>query len=111
MSAVAGFLTDTAQIRQHINNLEALRLRFDTVRAASAHIVQDDRAYGLLCSWLPSVLEGRHKRQDSLIGFVEENLSMAADALAAVAVAYDDADAGAADAIRKAGKRLDGDLR
>jgi hypothetical protein len=106
-----GYLTDTAQIRRHINNLEAVRARFDAVKAASAYIAQDDRAYGLLCQWLPPVLEGRHKRQDSLIAYVEENLTLAADELAAVAAAYDDADGRAADAIRKAGTGLNGDLR
>jgi hypothetical protein len=110
-AVVGGYLTDTAQIRRHINNLEAVRARFDAVKAASAYVAQDNRAYGLLCSWLPPVLEGRHRRQNSLIAYVEENLSLAADALAAVAAAYDDVDARVADAIRKAGKRLGGDLR
>ena len=112
MIAVAGgYLTDTAQIRRHVHNLEAVRDRFDAVKAASAHIAQDDGAYGLLCQWLPPVLEGRHQRQDSLIAYVEENLALAADALAAVAAAYDDADGRAADAIRMSGNGLGGDFR
>ncbi|MFI7599945.1 hypothetical protein [Actinoplanes sp. NPDC049681] len=101
-----GFLVDAAQIRRHIRNVEAIRARFAAVRAASTHIAQDDGAYGLLCSWLPAVLEGRHQRQDSLVAYVEENLALAADELAAVADAYEEVDAGAADAIRKAGEGL-----
>jgi hypothetical protein len=97
---------DAAQLRRHVANLEAVRARFGAVRSASASIAQDGSAYGLLCSWLPAVLEGRHQRQDSLVAYVEENLALAADALAEVALAYEEADAGAADAVRKAGRPL-----
>ncbi len=100
-----GFTVDAAQLRRHIANLEAVRARFGAVRSASAAIARADSAYGLLCGWLPPVLEGRHERQDSLVSSIEENLALAADALAAVATAYDDADAGAADAVGKAGRR------
>jgi hypothetical protein len=93
-----GFQVDPAQIRRHTANLEAVRTRFGAIRSASAAIAQDNGAYGLLCSWLPPILEGRHQRQDSLMAYVEENLSLAADALAEVAAAYEDADS-----IRKAG--------
>lgn len=100
-----GFLVDAAQIRRHAAQLEAVRARFGAVKSASAHIAQDDAAYGLLCGWLPAVLEGRHQRQDSLLAYVEENLALAADALTAVASAYEDVDAGAANAIHQAGGR------
>ncbi|BCJ48666.1 hypothetical protein Asp14428_01410 [Actinoplanes sp. NBRC 14428] len=100
------FLVDAAQIRRHIGNLEAVRARFDAVRAASAHISGGDGAYGLLCSWLPAVLEGRHQRQDELVAYVAENLSIAADELASVADAYEETDAGAAQAVRRAGEGL-----
>jgi hypothetical protein len=100
-----GYQADLAQIRRHARNVEAVGARFAAVRAASAHIARDDGAYGLLCGWLPAVLEGRHQRQDSLLAYVEENLCLAADSLAAVAAAYEEADAGAADAIRRAGTR------
>ena len=101
----AEFSVDPAQLRRHIANLEAVRARFGAVRSASAAIAQDGSAYGLLCAWLPAVLEGRHQRQDGLIAYVEENLALAADSLAEVAEAYDDVDAGAAEAVRKAGRR------
>ncbi len=99
------FTVDAAQLRRHIANLEAVRARFGAVRSASAAIGQADSAYGLLCSWLPPVLQGRHQRQDGLVAYVEENLTLAADALAEVARAYEETDTGAADAVRKAGGR------
>jgi hypothetical protein len=99
------FAVDAAQLRRHIAHLEAVRARFAAVKAASAAIARDDTAYGLLCGWLPGVLEGRHQRQESLVAYVEENLSLAADALAEVAGSYEETDAGAAEAIRRAGDR------
>jgi hypothetical protein len=100
-----GFSVDAAQLRRHVANLEAVRARFGAVRSASAAIARDDSAYGLLCGWLPAVLEGRHERQDALIAYVEENLSLAAEALTGVTGAYDEADAGVADAVHRAGRR------
>ena len=102
-----GFSVDAAQLRRHRATVEEVRARFGVVRSASASIAQDDTAYGLLCGWLPAVLEGRHQRQDSLIAYVEENLALAAGALADVADAYDDVDTGAADAVHQAARRRD----
>lgn len=96
---------DAAQLRRHIAHLEAVRARFDAVRSASAAIAQDGAAYGLLCGWLPPVLEGRHQRQDGLVAYVAENLALAADALADIAAAYEDTDAATAETVRKAGER------
>lgn len=51
------------------------------MKAASAHIVQNDAAYGLLCGWIAGILEGRHTRQDELIAVVEQNLALVATEL------------------------------
>ncbi|MCW3844571.1 type VII secretion target [Micromonospora yasonensis] len=101
-----GFAVDAEQIRAHARNVDALRGRFDAVKTASAHIAQDDSAYGLLCSWMPAILEGRHKRQDELIAYVEENLSLVVQGLHRTADAYDNVDTDADATIRKAGGGL-----
>jgi hypothetical protein len=106
ISVADGFQVDASQIRRHVANLEAVRARFDRVKAASAHIAQDDGAYGLLCSWLPPILEGRHQRQDELMSYVEENLMLAADSLTQVANDYEETDSAAGEAVRRAGDRL-----
>ncbi|WBB65960.1 hypothetical protein [Micromonospora sp. WMMD812] len=105
-----GFAVDAEQIRAHARNIEALRARFGAVKAASAHITQDDAAYGLLCGWIAGVLEGRHTRQDELIAYVEENLSLVVKGLGTTADNYDNAEADADNTIRKAGSGLDGGL-
>ncbi|MFJ8579021.1 type VII secretion target [Micromonospora sp. NPDC093277] len=103
-----GFAVDAEQIRAHARNVDAVRGQFDAVKTASAHIAQNDEAYGLLCSWMPAILEGRHKRQDELIAYVEENLSLAVDRLRKTADNYDHADADADAEVRKAGGGLTG---
>lgn len=103
-----GFAVDAEQIRAHARNVDALRGRFDAVKTASAQIAQDDAAYGLLCGWISGVLEGRHKRQDELVAYVEENLSLVVRGLQRTADNYDNVDTDADTVIRKAGGALTG---
>jgi hypothetical protein len=97
------FTVDPLQLRRHASNVEAVRQQFGAVKGASAAIAQDDAAYGLLCGWIAGILESRHVRQNELIAYVEENLSLAADALAAASRDYEGTDQAAADRIRLAG--------
>jgi hypothetical protein len=97
------FGVDAAQLRRHTGNLETVRAQFAAVKGASAAIAQDHAAYGVLCGWIAAILEGRHQDQNDLYDYVEENLALAADSLAAVSAAYDDVDSNAADRISQAG--------
>jgi hypothetical protein len=101
-----GFVVETEELRAHARNITALRDQFGAVKAASAHIARNDAAYGLLCGWIAGVLEDRHVRQDELIAYVEENLSLAAEGLRLTADRYDAAEAGAVDLIRVVGSPL-----
>ncbi|SFS37621.1 type VII secretion target [Saccharopolyspora flava] len=83
-----GYAVNAEQIRAHAAKVEQIQARFDAVKSASAHITQDDQAYGLLCGWISGILEGRHARQDELISYVAENLSLAAESLRAAADDY-----------------------
>lgn len=102
-----GFEVETGQIRAHARNVDALSDRFGAVKAASGHIAQNDEAYGLLCGWIAGVLEARHARQDELIAYVAENLTLAADSLRKAADEYDLGDQAAADGL----KQIEGNLR
>ena len=101
-----GYTADPEQIRRHAENLESLKARFDAVKSASAAIAQDGRAYGLLCGWMPAVLEGRHARQDELIAYVEENLGLAADSLRDTADHYAELDARVVDTMGAISDRM-----
>ncbi|MFI6783985.1 type VII secretion target [Micromonospora sp. NPDC050276] len=102
-----GFEVDAEQIRQHARNIEALRARFGAVKNASAHITQDDAAYGLLCGWISGILESRHSRQDELIAYAEENLSLVVQGLRTTADNYANADVDSHNTIRQVGSQLD----
>lgn len=95
-----GYEVVAEQLRAHARNIEAVHDRFGAVKSASAHITQGDGAYGTLCQWMPGVLEARHVRQDELIAYVEENLSLVAQRLRQDADAYDEADRWAADQVK-----------
>ncbi len=92
-----GYEVAAEQLRAHARHIQEVQDRFGAVKAASAHITQNDAAYGKLCAWMSRVLEGRHTRQDELFAYVEENLSMVAQRLRHTADLYDTADRWATD--------------
>lgn len=96
---------NTEQLRTHAANVEAIMARFQAVKAASAHIAQDDQAYGLLCGWISGILEGRHTTQDDLIAFAERNLGDVARELRESADDYDAMDNDNVRRINAAGER------
>ena len=91
-----GYTVDADELRKHAGSLDSLKERFAAVKSASSHIAQDDQAYGLLCGWISAIMEGRHQKQDELIAYVEENLTIASVALRASADHYEDKEAVAA---------------
>ncbi|PSL55847.1 excreted virulence factor EspC (type VII ESX diderm) [Saccharothrix carnea] len=101
-----GYNVDVEQLRTHARNLEAIKDRFGAVKAASAHIAQDDQAYGLLCGWISGILEGRHAAQDDLLAFAENNLALIATELRATADEYSATEDGNAALVRSAGGDL-----
>jgi hypothetical protein len=101
-----GFTVDAEQVRRHAQRIEALRDRFDAVKAASAHIAGDDDAYGVLCRWMVWILEERHARQDELIAYAQENLSLAAESLRAAARQYEETDSDNEAALSNLARRL-----
>jgi hypothetical protein len=103
-----GYGTDTAQLRTHAAHIEALRARFAAVKGASAHIAQDDQAYGLLCGWISGLLEGKHARHDDALAYVEENLTLVADGLRKNAAGYEAVEADASHSMKHLHSRLHG---
>ena len=101
-----GFEVDAEQIRAHARNVDTVRSGFDAVKTASAHIAQDDSAYGLLCGWISAVLEDRHTRQDELVAYVDENLKLVADGLRRTADSYDGVDGDARSSLDTISRRL-----
>lgn len=101
-----GYTVDVEQLRTHAGNIDGLKDRFGAVKGASSHIAQNDQAYGLLCGWIAAVLEGKHKRQDELISYVEENLNLVSRSLRDSAADYEEMEATNTDSMT----RIQGDL-
>ena len=92
-----GYNVNIDELRTHAGNIDKLRERFAAVKGASANIAQNDQAYGLLCGWISAILEGRHQRQDELVDYVEENLSLVTKSLRDSADDYEEMEATAVD--------------
>lgn len=90
-----GYTVESEELLAHAAALESLAERFEAIKEASTHIVQDDEAYGHFCVWMSSVMANRHQKQDDLVAYVQENLTLAAGELRAAAAAYDDTDTAA----------------
>ncbi|ONI88924.1 hypothetical protein ALI22I_17910 [Saccharothrix sp. ALI-22-I] len=101
-----GYDVDVEQLRTHTGNIDGIRARFESVKAASAHIAQDDEAYGLLCGWMSGILEGRHTKQDELLAYVEENLNLVVQSLVSTVEHYEAVEDGNTSLIRSAGEGL-----
>jgi hypothetical protein len=101
-----GFNVDVEQLRAHMRNVDAVHARFAAVKEASAHIAQDDQAYGLLCGWISGILEDKHAKQDEVIAYVEENLKIVSEQLGFTADFYANHDESSAGLMRNAGGGL-----
>ena len=88
----SGFHVDPEAIRAHAENVALVRDKFAAAKSASAHIAQNADAYGLLCSWMPAILESRHTKHDELVAYIEENLSIMTQSLISTAQAYESVD-------------------
>ena len=77
---------------QLASRFSAFATEFDAILTASQAISQDDEAYGLLCEWIPAVLEGRHQEFDELMRFGQENMTLLSNAIQSTANSYISAD-------------------
>ena len=101
-----GFQVDVEQLRAHAAHLEQLHARFDAVRSASSHIDRAEGAYGLLCDWIPRVLEDRHEDVDDLVEQASGNVKSHVEAIRSTADDYEAADAESVKALNVLGSDL-----
>jgi hypothetical protein len=101
-----GFEVDTDQLAQLASRFNGFSSEFDAILTASQAISQDDDAYGLLCSWIPAILEGRHEAFDELMRYGQENMMLLAEAVGTTADDYSGADHAAASDLERAAEDL-----
>lgn len=87
-----GYEVNPDQLSDLASRFQAFSEEFDSILIASQAISQDDEAYGLLCSWMPAILEGRHQAFDEWVEYGQENMALLGDAVSATAEAYLSAD-------------------
>ncbi|WP_030435948.1 type VII secretion target [Actinoplanes subtropicus] len=97
------FQVDSSQLYRHASNVMGVRDQLTAIKNASTAISADHSAYGMLCGWISAILEKRHAGQDSLYGYVEENLRLMADAVGAAGKEYDATDTSAQARIKASG--------
>lgn len=88
-----GFQVDPEQLRSLAQQFLSFSEEFDAIITASQAIAQDDDAYGLLCSWIPPILEGRHQEFDEWVNFGQENMELLASTMSATSDDYESSDA------------------
>lgn len=87
-----GYQVDIDQLHQLSARFESFTTEFDSILTASQAISQDDEAYGLLCEWIPAILEGRHEAFDELMRYGQENMSLLSSVIRSTAEEYENAD-------------------
>ncbi|MEU6247560.1 type VII secretion target [Glycomyces sp. NPDC047010] len=87
---------DPEELDAHAANILTLHQRFDAVLSAIDTVSQDDQAYGIICQFLPPILEGRQSEQRELTSMEQGNLERLAQALKDTASSYRDVDDAAA---------------
>jgi hypothetical protein len=95
-----GYEVDPDQLGQLASRFAAFAGEFDALVTASQAISQDDEAYGILCSWIPAILEGRHEEFDELIAYGQENMTLLAEAIGETADDYEATDEDAANELK-----------
>jgi uncharacterized protein YukE len=81
------------ELRAHASHLDGLTDRLSTAADAANTVVMDDEAYGLLCSFLPPIVNATTQQDatDALKAAVE-GMSTTADKLRTAATSYDQED-------------------
>ncbi|CAM3196514.1 type VII secretion target [Stackebrandtia soli] len=98
---------DPAALRTHADNVAKCHAALQESLGASAAIsALSDQAYGLLCSWIPPILEGVHSEFDTVVGEASTILADIAETLRGVADDYEATDGANADRLLSASTDL-----
>jgi hypothetical protein len=87
-----GYEVNPEQMAQLSTRFADFATEFDAILTASQAISQDDEAYGILCAWIPAVLEGRHEAFDEMMRYGQENFTLLSEAIKSTAENYENAE-------------------
>jgi excreted virulence factor EspC (type VII ESX diderm) len=90
---VTSFEVVSDELRAHASHLDGLRDRLNTAVSAAGQVSMDNEAYGILCSFLPPIVNATTQQHatDTLNAAVE-GMSTTADNVRTAAASYDDSE-------------------
>ncbi|RJQ87890.1 type VII secretion target [Amycolatopsis panacis] len=100
MAGQGGFEVQADELTAHASHVEALVDRLHTAQQAANYAMSDD-AYGLLCAFLPPIINPAGEKAKEAIDAAAEGVQSTADNVRAAAKSYQDGDDGQAQPLRK----------
>lgn len=85
------------ELTAHASHLEALTDRVDTAISAAETVSMSDEAYGLLCSFLPPIINPMEQEGINALKATKEGISTTADNVRQTSKAYQETDEAGAD--------------
>jgi hypothetical protein len=95
-----GFNVEPDDLVAHASHLDGLVDRLNTAQQAADYAMSDD-AYGLLCAFLPPIINPTGDKAKEAIGGAVEGVQATADNVRAAAKSYQEGDAGQAEPFKK----------
>ncbi|CAM3411625.1 type VII secretion target [Stackebrandtia soli] len=62
------------ELRTHAGSIDTCVGVVELAQGASNHIQLGNEAYGVLCQWIPPILQGRHDEMNTLLTHAKANL-------------------------------------
>ncbi|SDW33010.1 Excreted virulence factor EspC, type VII ESX diderm, partial [Saccharopolyspora shandongensis] len=85
------------ELTAHASHLDGLTDRLDTAISAAETVSMSDEAYGILCSFLPPIVNPMEKEGLDALNAAKEGVSTTADNVRATAKQYEETDQASAD--------------
>ncbi|WP_020660141.1 type VII secretion target [Amycolatopsis benzoatilytica] len=104
-----GFRVEPDDLMAHASHLDGLVDRLNTASQAADYAMSDD-AYGLLCAFLPPIINPTGEKAKEAIGSAVEGVQATSDNVRTAAKSYQDGDEGESQPFKKVDAETDGAL-
>ncbi|MEV4734164.1 type VII secretion target [Saccharopolyspora sp. NPDC049426] len=98
---MTSFKVQAEDLTAHASHLEALTDRVDTALSAAETVSMSDEAYGLLCSFLPPIVNPMEEEGINALKAAKEGITVTADNVRSSAKDYQETDDANSDELKK----------
>ncbi|WP_406692420.1 type VII secretion target [Saccharopolyspora sp. ID03-671] len=98
---MTSFKVQAEDLTAHASHLDGLTDRFDTAIAAAESVSMSDEAYGLLCSFLPPIVNPVEEEGINALKAAKEGVSSTAENVRSTAKEYQETDDANSDELKK----------